>query len=167
MTEVQEDLASLFEAIQESGKRKERTPPPQKPTQNKGRKPSSKKAFDYCDPNDLTEEIIYILETTGDGVAQEDEVRKLLSAMASSCIVGASKGVKEVSKPKKRAMSGWNCYLKWCKDQSYQGKELDFQTCMKSSESNYAGTIGHAFREKEYNNKKDYWKEKAEKGCPL
>ena len=53
----------------------------------------------------------------------------------------------------KRAMSGWNCYLKKCR----AGGKLSFQECMQDK----------GRKEKEYTHKKEEWKNKAAQGCPI
>lgn len=121
---------------------------------------SKKKEFDICNPKDSRRKIVHILNTTGDKKAAKEEIESFLDLMMHSCQVGAAKGamtvgesISEPKKPKKkkRAMTGWVCYLKTCAKQG----EMNYMDCMKDGERKKA----------EYEPKKEYWKEQAEKGC--
>lgn len=57
---------------------------------------------------------------------------------------------KKAKSKKKRKMSGWNCYLKKCSEGG-----MSFPECMSDKPR----------KSQEYEPKKDYWKELAEKGC--
>lgn len=136
---IEEALKGWGSEIEEETKKK-----------TKLRDPEKRKTFDICTPNDAKDKIIYILETTGDKKASEDEIRSLMDTVIHSCVTGSAKGAETVSKPK-RKMSGWNCFLRWCSKKTERG----FQECMTDE----------SFKDKTYKEMKEFWNLKASEGC--
>jgi len=134
----------------------------QTPPISKGKtEPKKRNGYHICDPYWARKEFKWLLKNN-----PKKEQEKFLNVIISSCATGVAKGAHIGSKlPKqKKAMTGWNCYLRWCKDQSYDNKPLDFATCMKSSDK-YQDTLGWSIRQTEYNGKEAEWKTKANEGC--
>lgn len=92
-----------------------------------------------CDPQTIVDSLEAIDNN-------EDKVEYIIQTL-DSC---GKKTPQKRTLKKKRALSGWNCYLKKC-----AATGMPFQECMKDS----------ARKEKEYIPKKDYWSDLAKKGC--
>ncbi|HEC37839.1 hypothetical protein LCGC14_0223260 [marine sediment metagenome] len=134
------------------------TPPPPKKIE-----PKKRTKYHICDPYWARKEFKWLFTKNKSKKEQES----FLNTIISSCATGVGKGAAiaaHIPKPK-RPLNRWNCYLKWCSSQSFEGETLDFQTCMKSSDEKYSGTLGWKIRQTEYNGKEDSWKDKADEGC--
>ncbi|KKN34018.1 hypothetical protein LCGC14_0797790 [marine sediment metagenome] len=123
--------------------------------------PKKRSGYHLCDPYWARKEFKWLFKNKSKKV-QED----FMNVIVSSCATGVGKGSHISAKmPKvKRPMNGWNCYLRWCKDQTVENEQLDFATCMKSSDK-YEGSLGWKIRQEEYNGKEESWKKKATEGC--
>jgi len=123
--------------------------------------PKKRVGYNICNVRWARKEFKWLLKNN-----PKQEQESFVNAIISSCATGVGKGAHiSAQLPRiKRPMNGWNCYLRWCKDQNAGNQPLDFATCMKSSDK-YKDSLGWQIRQTEYNGKEDYWKQEAKKGC--
>lgn len=108
--------------------------------------PKKRTEFKPCDPYWIRKEFKYLIQHAPKK-NQEEYARGLIS----SCAQGAVKGAAIAVKPK-RAMTGWNCYLKTC---ATEDNGLNFPACMQDK----------GRKESKYTPKKEEWNERAKQGC--
>lgn len=104
--------------------------------------PSKRPDFDLCDPKYIRKLVKY--------APDKEECEEAISDMLNICII--RDGKPEKVPKKKRAMSGWVCYLKTCAKTT----DLSYRDCMRNEPG----------RETEYYPKKAFWAAEAAKGCP-
>jgi len=87
---------------------------------------------------------------TLEAIDNNDDKVQYIQNTLDSCVTKTGKTGKKTKTKTKRAMNGWNCYLKTC-----NATGMPFPECMTDTPR----------KDKEYTPKKDYWKEQAKLGC--